>query len=41
MTFDAQHKKSSRTGTVRDDVEQDTGIEPASSAWEADVLPMY
>ena len=22
-------------------LEQDTGIEPASSAWEADVLPMY
>ena len=22
-------------------MEQDTGIEPASSAWEADVLPMY
>ena len=22
-------------------VEQGTGIEPASSAWEADVLPMY
>jgi hypothetical protein len=20
---------------------QDTGIEPASSAWEADILPMY
>ena len=20
---------------------QDTGVEPASSAWEADVLPMY
>ena len=23
------------------DMEQGTGIEPASSAWEADVLPMY
>ena len=22
-------------------MEQDTGVEPASSAWEADVLPMY
>ncbi len=22
-------------------MEQGTGIEPASSAWEADVLPMY
>ena len=22
-------------------LEQDTGVEPASSAWEADVLPMY
>ena len=22
-------------------LEQGTGIEPASSAWEADVLPMY
>lgn len=26
------------TGTY---LEQGTGIEPASSAWEADVLPMY
>ncbi len=24
-----------------DDVEQDTGVEPASAAWEAAVLPMY
>ncbi len=22
-------------------IEQDTGIEPASSAWEANILPMY
>lgn len=31
-------KKSPETGTF---AKQDTGVEPASSAWEADVLPMY
>ncbi len=36
--------KGKSPGTVRFRgilLEQGTGIEPASSAWEADVLPMY
>ena len=42
MTFDAKHEKIVASDTKAcDDVEQGTGIEPASSAWEADVLPMY
>ncbi len=34
-------KKEGTTCVVPSFLEQDTGIEPASSAWEADILPMY
>lgn len=26
---------------IKEILEQDTGVGPASSAWEADILPMY
>ena len=37
----ATKKPPSRDGSGAFVLEQDTGIEPASSAWEADILPMY
>ena len=35
------HKKTSEQSGLCSDVERDTGVEPATSAWEADVLPIY
>ena len=40
LTFEAKQKSRSKRYEACSDVEQGTGIEPASVAWEATILPM-
>ena len=41
MTDGTNAVKKDKQQEIGKKIKQDTGVEPASSAWEADILPMY